>query len=109
MVFSKKYKELEKVYTDLLVDMRNGKFDDIKAAATKEALIGMYNEVVKTEEGKRVTALAGPTALILEELSGFACETDDDEAQMKALDLHDDIANVLYRIGEPEIKKEENE
>ena len=105
--FKKKYKELDDASSELLVKMREGHFDDVKGEEVKKIISELLHQTILSDEGRKVAAISEITSLVLEELSGFACETSDDDAQTKAFDLHDEIANTLYLVGNGALKKEE--
>ena len=99
MEFREAYEQLNSQMMDLLLEIRENRYDDEKAVKLKEQLIALYKDTVKSDEGRRVTKLAGITSTIMEELNGFVCATDDTDAGAKADDVHNDIAYELEQIA----------
>ena len=100
MSFEVKFKQLDAAMMDLLMSIRNRCYDEAKAIDVKDQLISLYKDTVRTDEGRNVTKLAEITSIIMEELNGFVCDTDDTDAGVKADDIHSEIAYALEQIAE---------
>ena len=97
--FEEKYQELDTTMMDFLEGIRQDNFMAGKAMKLKEGLIDLYKDTVKTEEGRKVTKLAEMTSIIMEELNGFVCDTDDADSAVVADNIHNDIGYALEQIA----------